>query len=144
MKRAEHQRGLKGKLLAGSIVAGLMATTAAQALPLCSGKTPPGNTDWQLYTPLPNTIFVDIDTTDCNFRGLQAPIFVTSLGGRSNLHLQTTGASSVHNATSDGFRVYIQYLGADLVVDPELANKNDWHINWFGIREISGFVPPEQ
>jgi hypothetical protein len=130
---------LKKIMGTGAIITVLFATPITvinQATPALSqfpgntlpqGSTPVGNTAWQ-QDPGGEAVYVDIDTSSGRF--LTTPIYITSLGGRSD-HLLTTGATSIYLPTSRGFRVYVRYAtGGSLT--PAVANKNGWHINWIG------------
>lgn len=92
-----------------------------------SGKTTPGSTAWQVYSP--NGIFVDVSTVLGKFS--KPPMYITSLGGNSS-HWSTTGATSIYSPTASGFRVYVRWAnGAPLT--PAQANGFQWHINWIGM-----------
>ena len=93
-----------------------------------AGKTPPGSTDWKVYSP--DGIYVDVDTSAASFKG---DVFYTcSLAGVSS-HWVTTGGSCIYNPTSKGFRVYVRYTGP---ITPQVANNNKWHIQWVGVELI--------
>jgi hypothetical protein len=91
---------------------------------IASGSTPVGKTAWQQY-PGGEGVFVDVDAS---FGFRSTPIYITSLGGKLG-HWGTTGATSIYNPTTTGFRVYVRYAtGGPLT--PAIANQNEWHINW--------------
>lgn len=94
---------------------------------IASGKTTPGATAWQVYSP--NGIFVDVNTSAGKFPA--APVYVTSIGGISS-HWATTGATSVYSATATGFRVYVRWVDGSPLT-PAQANSLQWHINWIGM-----------
>jgi hypothetical protein len=94
-----------------------------------SGSTEPGNTDWKPYNDRNKGVYVDVDTSQCNFT--KTPNYVISIAGKSHLW-ETTGGSSVYNPKPDGFRVYIRF-SSDKLVTPEKANGWSWHINWVGV-----------
>src|SRR5262245_49484797 len=97
---------------------------------IASGRTLPGSTAWQQSTG-GEGIFVDVDTTAAHLTG--TPVYVTSLGG-NNSNWNTTGATSVYNATATGFRVHVRWsVGGPLT--PADANQDPWlwHINWIAI-----------
>ncbi|MBD2534171.1 hypothetical protein H6G97_33425 [Nostoc flagelliforme FACHB-838] len=98
---------------------------------LCGGTTSPGNTNWKVYDPY--SIFVEIDTSSCNFTNL--PLYTTSLGGLSE-HYVTTGATSIYHATKTGFVIYVRRAFPVIPIDPVYANDagRQWVINWVGIR----------
>jgi hypothetical protein len=88
---------------------------------ICSGRTTPGNTNWQSYGT--NGIYLDVDTSTCGFT--TTPLYFTSLGGSAN-HRSSTGATSISAPTSRGFRIYVSASG----ITPTVANQNQWYINW--------------
>ena len=92
-----------------------------------SGRTTPGNTNWQVYSG--NGIFLDVDTSSGGFA--KAPAYITSLGGNSS-HWATTGATSIYLPTATGFRVYVKWSDGSALT-PAQANGFQWHINWFGV-----------
>jgi hypothetical protein len=91
---------------------------------VASGRTEPYNTDWQPHQGTTG-IYVDIDTS---WAGFTDPVYVTSLGGETQ-HWKTTGASSIYNATPEGFRVYVRWADGK-PLRPDDANDKGWHINW--------------
>jgi hypothetical protein len=94
-----------------------------------SGKTIPGNTDWQPYNE--NGIVVQVDTSAAGFSS--TPVYVTSLGGTGSMW-STSGGSSVYDPTSTSFKIYLRWIdGHD--IDPALADSKKWHINWIGIQQ---------
>lgn len=106
-----------------------------------AGSTTPGATNWQPYSndaAPPNLeagIYVDVDTREAGFTS--TPKYVVSLGG-INYHWRVTGASSVYNATSNSFRVYIRFSETDIVslypsLTPGFANDRQFHINWIAV-----------
>jgi hypothetical protein len=95
---------------------------------ICSGRTIPGNTLWQTYAG-GKGIYVDIDTTTCNFSSI--PVYITSIGGNGN-HWGTTGATSVYLATKTGFRIYVRWVDYSTIT-PASANQLHWHINWIAM-----------
>jgi len=99
-----------------------MATTR-----IASGRTTPGMTAWQVYSP--TGIMVDVDTTAAKLTGM--PVYVTSLGGNSS-HWATTGATSIYNSTAMGFRVYVKWSD-NSPLTPAQANSFQWHINWIAM-----------
>jgi hypothetical protein len=112
-----------------------------------SGKTIPGATNWQTwgndtYALSNRGIFVDIDTSAAGFT--QTPVYVTSIHGDTE-HWAVTGSSSVYNATSKGFRIYIRidtgYDGAAPMpkyATTAYATEKKWHIHWIGIESAKG------
>lgn len=99
-----------------------MATTR-----IASGRTIPGNTAWQVYSP--TGIFVNVDTTPAHLTG--TPVYVTSLGGGSS-HWATTGGTSVYLPTATGFRIYVKWSD-NSPLTPATANGLQWHINWIAM-----------
>jgi hypothetical protein len=98
---------------------------------IASGRTPPGNTNWQLYRDTTPGIFVDVNTSAAGFSN--TPVYVTSLGGNIG-HWATTGGSSVYQETPAGFRVYVRWSNSNSIT-PAQANSWQWHINWIGIQQ---------
>jgi|SRR4051794_520164 len=97
------------------------------AVKIASGRTTPGATAWQGYSP--TGIMVDVSTVSGNFSN--TPVYVTSIGGDSS-HWSTAGATSIYLPTATGFRVYVRWVdGAPLT--PATAANNQWHINWIGM-----------
>lgn len=94
---------------------------------ISSGSTPPGATNWQPYGT--NGVYVDVDTSAGRFSS--TPVYITSIDGNSH-HWETTGASSVYQATSRTFRVYVRFSDGRPVT-PADANARQWHINWIGM-----------
>ncbi|WP_437658898.1 serine protease [Sorangium sp. So ce1182] len=93
----------------------------------CQGQTPPGYTDWQQDSADPDRIFLDVDTTQCNFPTASEPAYFTSLGGDSG-HFTSLGATSIYSATATKFRVNVKKSG----ITPAQANSWKWHLNWQG------------
>jgi hypothetical protein len=93
-----------------------------------AGSTPPGSTNWKPYG---NNIgvFVDVDATAAGFGS--TPKYFTGLGGNTS-HWRTTGATSIYNATSTGFRVHVRWADGSTLT-PAKANSLQWHINWLGL-----------
>jgi hypothetical protein len=94
---------------------------------IASGRTTPGATAWQVYSP--TGIYVDVNTTAGKFSA--PPVYIPSIGGTSS-HWATTGATSVYSATATGFRVYVKWSD-NSPLTPAQANGNQWHINWLGM-----------
>jgi hypothetical protein len=91
---------------------------------MCCGTTPAGNTAWMQYQPAGLELTVDISA--CGFAA--TPLVFTSLGGNAGLW-ETTGATSIYDASPTSFVIYINTtpLGATTVAQ---ANSFDWVINW--------------
>jgi len=102
---------------------------ATNAKKVWTGKTIPGQTNWQKYTGSMAGVYVDVDTAEAGFTSI--PIYLTSLGGDA-CHWETTGATSVYQSTTTGFRVYVKF-SSGAALTPAKANENKWHINWIGI-----------
>ncbi len=99
-------------------------------LKIASGRTLPGDTNWQQYNPPANTgIFLDVDTSAAGFSS--TPVYTTSIGGNSS-HWATTGATSIYSATPRSFRVYVRWANGNTLT-PAQANGWQWHINWIGM-----------
>jgi hypothetical protein len=96
---------------------------------IASGRTTPGATAWQVYSP--NGIYLDVDTSAAGFSG--TPVYITSIGGNSS-HWSTTGATSIYLATATGFRVYVRWVDYSPLT-PAQANGLGWHINWMGMQQ---------
>lgn len=94
---------------------------------IASGRTTPGSTNWQVYSP--TGIMVNVDTTSGKFSSV--PVYITSIGGNSS-HWATTGATSVYLPTTTGFRVYVKWSD-NSPLTPAQANSFQWHINWIGM-----------
>ncbi len=94
---------------------------------IASGRTTPGSTAWQVYSP--TGIFLDVNTTAGKLTG--TPVYVTSIGGNSS-HWATTGATSIYSATATGFRVYVKWSDNNPLT-PATANGFQWHINWIAM-----------
>jgi hypothetical protein len=140
--REKNMSKLKKFMGTGAVVTVLLAapiTVINQLTPALSqtvqsgliarGSTPVGNTAWQEYS---GGVFVDVDTSSAGFT--TTPIYITSLGGRSD-HWWTTGATSIYLPTPTGFRVYVRWsTGGSLTpLTPEVANQLGWHINWIAV-----------
>jgi hypothetical protein len=54
----------------------------------------------------------------------------TILRGDS-LHWDTTGATSIYNASATGFRVYVRHPDGRTLT-PQIAQANGWYIGWIG------------
>jgi hypothetical protein len=91
-----------------------------KTLALCSGQTPVDATAWQVDRE--GVVHVDIDTSHCNLSG--NPLYFTSLGGKEG-HWVSRGATSIYNASRNGFRVVVLHRDAD-----NIAREQGWHINW--------------
>jgi hypothetical protein len=100
----------------------------SQTVQVARGSTPVGNTAWQQYFD-GQGVFVDIDTSSAKFT--TTPIYVTSLGGRTE-NWATIGATSIYLPTPQGFRVYVRWPGGGPLT-PAIANQYGWHINWIAV-----------
>ncbi len=97
---------------------------------VCSGQTTPGATNWQQYDYQNNSgIYVDIDTSACELNSI--PTYMTSMNG-SGTHWETTGTTSIYEATETGFRVFIRYSDARTLT-PATANSYQWSIHWIAL-----------
>lgn len=97
----------------------------------CGGHTNTDGTGWVLYgNPGSNGIYIDVDTSGCNFPS--TPMYFASLGGLG-AHWTTTGATSIYAPTATGFRIYIR--GTDVPINPTIANDADWYIQWFAAKQ---------
>lgn len=94
---------------------------------IVSGSTIPGATGWQTYGAY--SVYVDVNTAAAGFT--TTPPYVISLGCYSNCW-DTTGGSSVYNATPTGFRVFVRFAD-DRPISPADANALGWHINWTAV-----------
>ena len=94
---------------------------------IASGRTTPGATAWQVYTP--SGIYVDVDTSAAQLSG--TPVYLTSLGGNGQ-QWQTIGATSIYSPTATGFRVYVRWVDY-APLSPATANKWEWYINWIAL-----------
>jgi len=112
---------------------------------IAQGKTTVN--EWQNYAPgttNPVTggnlggIYVDVNTANCKFK--ETPQYIVSVeGGRLGGHWLLSGASSIYNATPNGFRVYLTWTdysghpGANNPVNVQDAKKYGWFIRWTAI-----------
>ena len=104
------------------------AVSTGIGIKIAAGSTTPGSTSWQPYSG--NTgIFLDVDTSAAKFTS--TPRFFVTLGGNSS-HWSTTGATSIYNATSTGFRIYVRWSDGSSLT-PAQANGFQWHVNWLGV-----------
>lgn len=92
---------------------------------ICSGRTTPGSTNWQVYTT--KDVYLDVSTSACGFT--TTPEYFTSIGGIGQ-QWHTQGANSIYARTATGFRVYIH---REAGITPAQANSWQWHINWLAI-----------
>ena len=101
---------------------------------IVSGSTEPGNTNWEEYVP--NGVKLWIDTSSAEFK--ETPRYFTSLGG-DGYHWSTTGATSIYEASPEGFRIYVYkdpaFFQKGEKMGPEYANEKRWHINWLAIED---------
>jgi len=100
---------------------------AENGLRIASGRTTPGATNWQVYSP--TGIYLDIDTSSGRFTG--TPVYLTSIGGNGS-HWATIGATSIYFPTATKFRVYVRWVN-NAPLTPAQANNFGWHINWMGM-----------
>jgi len=122
--RASNAAGALATQLAG-IEGRLARDTSGAAKRICTGSTPIGSTDWQVYGS--SGITVRVDTSGCSFT--TRPLYITALVGE-NQHFVTTGGSApyVTDATATTrFDIYIPDA------TPAGANMYKWHIEWIGI-----------
>lgn len=99
---------------------------------IASGSTIPGATAWQQYNDgngNPIGVSLVVDTGDAGFS--DTPRYITSIVG-DHYHWETTGASSVYEATATSFKVYVRWWNG-LPLDPATANGYNWHINWIAV-----------
>jgi hypothetical protein len=101
-----------------------------------AGVTRPGNSGWKQFAK--DTVYVDVDTTKCDYDGPDTPSLVTALHGSSN-HWRTQGVHSIYMATKTGFRVYVSH--AEQSITPAEAEANKWAVAWIGSQDtaLSGF-----
>lgn len=114
----------------------LSVTYGTDNTKIASGSTTPGATNWQEYNN-GEGIYVEIDTSAAGFTS--KPVYVTSIGGNTG-HWDTTGGSSVYLASEKGFLVYIKWDKNSVSgnpLTPEIANNNQWHINWMAFEPLS-------
>lgn len=90
--------------------------------------------NWQHY-PIAtgDGVYMDVDTSAAGFTS--TPVYFTSISGIAG-HWRTTGASSIYDPTSTGFRIYINDLN-DEDVTPSMVNSAvppnwGWVIHWCG------------
>jgi hypothetical protein len=94
---------------------------------LCSGNTPSDGTGWVQFGA--NGLYIDVDISGCSFAAV--PRILTSLEGTST-HWELTGVTSIYNATTTGFTVYVRFANGAAVSTAD-ADNWDWHINWMAI-----------
>ena len=94
---------------------------------MCCGKT---DSEWKSKKPF--DIYMDIDTSACNFENSASNpvVYITSLGGTTN-HWQVTGTTSYLSSSPTGFSM-------SLGVHPKQqgawqAKRDGWFVNWCGI-----------
>jgi hypothetical protein len=100
-----------------------------------NGRTTPGATNWQANPG--GAIFVEVLT---NLKTKLTPIYIVSLGGRTN-HFATTGGDCVYPLDpltnvpdAKGFKINLGWeSGIHVPLTPALANNYCWHINWIAI-----------
>lgn len=105
-----------------------------------SGSTLAGATDWRQDRPDDDTVYVDVDTSTAAFTS--TPLYFTSLSGAG--HSQAFGITTIHRASSRGFRVYVSRANYDY--SPSGANALDWQVNWFAVEpgQRCGVTEPGQ
>ncbi len=108
---------------------GAAQDTAGNALRICCGATPEGNTAWQDYNNNGTGVFVDVDTSMCRFS--TTPIYIVNMHG-SSYNWETTGGSSAYSRSATGFRVYVRFSDGRQLT-PAFANSAGWHIQWVAI-----------
>ena len=86
----------------------------------CSGRTPPGHTDWVANGT--NELSLVVDTSACNFAS--APRYFTSLGGDSS-HYLLDGPNAIVSPNALGFEVRVRGSG----LSPGQANQKRWPSN---------------
>jgi hypothetical protein len=96
------------------------------------GSTDTAGAGWQQY-PGGAGIYIDVDTSFVGFP--LPPVYSTILRGTS-LHWDTTGASSIYNASRTGFRVYVRHPDGRALT-PQIARNHGWYIGWIG-----QYIPP--
>ena len=99
---------------------------------LCAGHTPIGSSDWQPYNSDNGEIYIDVDTSHCNFT--QTPIYISNLAGDS-WNWRATGGSSPYFRTKNSFRIYLDFTGLNehRALSKSFANDQDWHITWMAV-----------
>ncbi len=97
------------------------------SMKFASGSTTPGATNWVKYTN--SGIYLDVDTSSAGFT--TTPKYFTSIGGTSS-QWSTTGATSIYNATKNGFRVYVRWANGAAITAAQ-ANAWNWHIDWLAV-----------
>ncbi len=95
---------------------------------IVTGETKPEQ--WQAYGN-GSGLYVDVDVSQAGFRAV--PTYVTSLYGRAQ-HWSITGANSIYNASTRGFRVYLRWAN-QAPLAPETARTHGWYLRWAAIEE---------
>ena len=106
---------------------GAARDTSGNALRICTGKTAPGNTNWQSYGTEGLVLWVNI--SNCDFE--LTPFLVSALHG-STSHWGTTGGSNVYDVSPSSFAVYVRYSSGGALT-PQNANDMNWHLHWIAI-----------
>lgn len=109
----------------GAIEGRLARDVAGNAQRICTGSTPIGSTNWQVYSA--NGVMVSVDTSACNFT--TRPTYVSSLVGE-NRHASTVGGSSPYATDATGKTKFDVYVFQNANVTPAEANTDKWHIEW--------------
>ena len=102
-----------------------------------SGITISGASGWQQDSRSMNTIFLDVDATQCLFSGTDDPKWFPSLHTDTDVEdppdktrvaaWRATGANSVFRSHAGGFRVYVKYF---VPITPRDAENAGWTIGW--------------
>lgn len=107
-----------------------------------SGRTAPGETNWKVWNK--GIIYVDVDTSAAGFTN--TPVYVVSIGGISQ-HWKTTGGNAPYQVTAKGFRLYVKWDRISAALEPltsQMANGNQWHINWIAFEPSTPPVKQDQ
>jgi hypothetical protein len=85
-------------------------------------------------------LFIDVDTTKCNFK--MTPAYVTSMSGDS-AHWQLVGVNSIMNATATGFRVFVWHPTLRGEFMKFFAKRYNWRMTWMAnTGRTSGITKP--
>ena len=80
-----------------------------------------------------DTIFIDVDISDCGF--VKIPTITTSLEGNGK-HYEGTGTSSLSSASASWFRMYIEMATYAVEGVGDAAKRLRWNVEWVAVGYI--------
>jgi hypothetical protein len=92
-----------------------------------TGITVAGNTGWKQHPKSTTSIYVDVDTKDCQYS--TAPKYFTAISGFI-VYWRAMGAHIIYFPKVESFRVYVVY---DKPLTPTMAEGFKWAISWIGV-----------